>query len=222
MSRFILSISVLALIAGGCDDNDYNNTQAYNQAPVQGKPIVSIVPVIDNTKYNCDWNLSDELSSSIYYRLSQQNHVSLVDSSKVRAKTKKLGEKNNPFSPDISWVKNAFQGDEFVVFLELVEHEEVIHQNRKKPTDPKNCSAELNMSMRVRVFDLRGNEPKVILQELVHDTHFIPRQFTQENFYQVPWGDASYSISPVGFAHAKFTKELAERIEDYVMMMSNK
>lgn len=222
MSRFILSVSVLALIAGGCDDNTSNNSQAYNQPAKQNKPTLSIVPVIDNTKSNCDWSLSDELSSSLYYRISQQNRLFVVDAPKVRAKTKKLGEKNNPFGPDISWVKNAFQGDEFVVFLELVEHEEVINQNRKKPSDPKNCNADLNMSMRVRVFDLREKEPKIILQELVHDTHFIPRQFTQENFYQVPWGDESYSISPIGLAHAKFTKELAERIEDYVLMSSKK
>jgi hypothetical protein len=220
MSRFILSISVLALITAGCDDDNTGSTQAYHQAPERTKPIVTIVPVIDNTKNNYDWNLSDELSSSLYERLSQQNHLHIVDVPKVRAKIKKLGEKNNPFSSEISWVKNVFQGDEFVVFLELVEHEEVIHQNRKKPSDPQNCNADLNISMRVRAFDLRGEEPKVILQELMHDTHFIPRAFTQENFYQVTWGDPSYSISPVGLAHAKFTRELADHIEDYVLMSS--
>jgi hypothetical protein len=221
MSRFMLGISSLALIAGGCDgDNNSSNTQAYHQTPTQSKPTVSIVPVIDNTKSSYDWSLSDELSSELYYRLSQQDRLFLVDAPKVRAKTKKLKGKDDPFGPDISWVKNAFQGDEFVVFLELVEHEEVIEQNRKKPSHPKNCNADLNMSMRIRVFDLHGKEPKIILQELLHDTHFIPRQFTQENFYQVPWGDESYSISPIGLAHAKFTNELADRIEDYILLSS--
>lgn len=218
MSRFFLSLSALALIAGGCDDDNHNT--AYNQASAQNKPTVSIVPVIDNTKTDYDWSLSDEFSSALYSRLSQQNHIYLTDSAKVREKTKRLAEKNNPFSADISWVKNAFQGDEFVVFLELVEHEEVFEKNHRKPSDLQSCNAELNMTMRLRVFDLREQEPKVILQELVQNTHFIPRQFTSENFYQVTWDDESYSISPVGLAHAKFSKEIASRIENYILMSS--
>lgn len=220
MSRFILSISVLALIAGGCNNNNQNTSQAYTQPASRGKPVVSIVPIIDNTKSDYEWNLSDELSSSLYYRLSQEGNVALVEAPRVRAKTKKLKENENPFGPDISWVKKVFQGDQFVVFLELVEHEEVYKQDRKKTADIQDCSADLNMSMRVRVFDLRGKEPKVVLQELIHDSHFIPRQFTTANFYQVPWGHASYSISPIGLAHAEFTKEIASRLEDYILMSS--
>ncbi len=220
MSRFIISLSLFAVVAAGCDDNSQNNTQAYHQAPIQAKPIVAIVPVIDNTKSDYEWNLSDELSSTLYYRLGQQDKFSIADAPHVRAKLKKFKEEKNPFSTDISWIKKTFQGDQFVVFLELVEHEEVLKLDRKKTAEPKDCAADLNMSMRVRVFDLRGNEPKVILQELVHDSHFIPRQFTQTNFYQVPWGHESFSISPVGLAHAEFTKEIASRIEDYILMVS--
>ena len=216
MSRLFLTISAVALIAAGCDDD--NNSTAYRQSPSQNKLAVSVVPVIDSTKTDYEWSLSDEFSSALYDRLSQQNHIQLTDSSKVREKTRRLAEKNNPFSADISWVKNAFQGDEFVVFLELVEHDEVFDKNPRKQIDPKDCNAELNMTMRVRVFDLRDQEPKVILQELVQDNHFIPRQFTSENFYQVAWGDESYSISPVGLAHAKFSKEIAVRIENYILM----
>lgn len=216
MSRFLLSVSALALIAGGCEDNDHSNT-TYNQSSVRSRPTVSIVPVIDNTKTDYDWSLSDEFSSALYSRLAQQGYISITDSTKVREKIRKLSEKNNPFGADVSWLKSAFQGDEFVVFLELIEHEEVFDQNPRKPADPKDCNAELNMTMRVRVFDLREQEPKVVLQELIHNAHFVPRQFTSENFYQVSWGNESYSISPVGLAHAKFSKEIASRIENYIL-----
>lgn len=220
MSRFLLSISALALIAGGCEDNNHSNT-AYNQSSTQSRPIVSIVPVIDNTKTDYDWSLSDEFSCALYTRLAQQGYIAINDSARVREKTRKLSEKNNPFAADISWVKNAFPGDEFVVFLELIEHEEVFDQNHRKPAAQRDCNAELNMTMRVRVLDLREQEPKVILQELVHNTHFVPRQFTSENFYQVSWEDESYSISPVGLAHAKFSKEIASRIENYILTSVN-
>jgi hypothetical protein len=221
MSRFLLSLSVLALMTVGCDDNSSGNTQAYQQTSVRAKPIVAIVPVIDNTKNHYEWDLSDEFSSALHSRLAQRGHLLITDVPQVRAKIKKLTGKDNPFGSNLSWIQPVFQGDQFVVFLELVEHEEVINQNRKRPSDPKNCNADLNISMRVRAFDVRGETPKVILQELIHDTHFIPRAFTQENFYQVPWGDASYSISPIGIAHDKFTRELSERIEDYILMALN-
>ena len=217
MSRFILSLSVLALIATSCDDRQ-SQMQSYNQTAAATKPIVAVVPVIDNTKNSYDWNLSDELSSGLYYRLSQQDRLFLVDAPHVRAKIKKLSEGQNPFGPDFSWVKKAFHGDEFAVFLELVEHEEMIKQDRKNPSEKESCAADLNMSMRVRVFDLRGSEPKIVLQELIHDTHFIPRQFTQLNFHQVPWGDVSFNISPLGLAHAEFIKTIASRLDDYIQM----
>ncbi len=78
------------------------------------------------------------------------------------------------------------------------------------------------MSVRVRVIDLRSAEPQVVLQELIHDAHPIHAQFNQVNFYQVPWKDQSFSISPVGTAHGKFTKELSQRIEDYILIALKK
>lgn len=218
MSRLFLSIPILALIACGCEDD--NTAAAFQQTAVYNKPSVAIVPVIDNTKNNFEWNLSDELSSAVYSRIGQRNHLFVTDVDKVRKKLAHLGEKNNPFASDATWVKNAFHGESFVVFLELVEHDEIFQQNSRKSSDLQFCNADLNMSMRVRIFDLRGNEPKVILQEIHRDTHFVPRQFTSENFYQVAWGDPSYSVSPVGLAHASFTKDIATRIEDYILMAS--
>lgn len=220
MSRFLFSLSLLALIAGGCDDSMQNQSQAYQQHPSPAKPTVSIVPVIDNTQNDYSWNLSDELSCSIYTRIAQKDQITVNKSSQVRNKAKNIAAGQNPFGPDISWMKKIFQSDPFVVFLELIEHEEVPQQNRKKPTDAQKCSADLNMSMRIRVVDLRDKEPKIILQELVHDSHFIPRPFTQDNFFQVSWEDDCFNISPVGLAHSSFTKEIASRIEDYILIAS--
>jgi hypothetical protein len=222
MRRFIPCAALLALIAGGCNDNNQNSSTAYHQPNVQAKPIVSIVPIIDNTNHNCTWNLSDELSSSIYVRIAQNDNVIVNKSSQVRGKAKQISEGQNPFGPDISWVKKIFQGDQFVAFLELVEHEEVPRQDRKNPTDPENCSADLKMSMRIRVIDIRENEPRIVLQELLHDSHYIPRPFNQVNFFQVSWGDDFFSISPIGMAHADFTKAIANRIEDYILTATKK
>lgn len=220
MSRVCLCFCALALIAAGCDDT--NPSSLFQLGQVANKPTVAVLPVFDNTKGDYSWNLSDELSSAIFERLSQRGHVVLVDPAQACAQAKKLTSKDNPFGPDISWMKQTFPKDEFVVFLELVEHQEILNQNRKNPSDPKDCTAHLNMCMRVRVVDLREQTPQVVLQELVRDTHFVPRQFTQENFFQVSWGEATFSISPLGLAHAKFTKELADRIDAYVSLTAQR
>jgi len=74
----------------------------------------------------------------------------------------------------------------------------------------------------VRVLDLRTPEPKIVLQELIHDVHFIPRQFTQSNFHQIAWGQAGYETSPLGIAHEELTKEISLRLEDYIIHAMNR
>src|SRR5579871_1561859 len=92
MTRFIPCAALLALIAGGCNDNNQNSSAAYHQSNVQAKPVVSIVPIIDNTNHNCTWNLSDELSSAIFVRSAQNEHVTVNKNSQVRGKAKQIGK----------------------------------------------------------------------------------------------------------------------------------
>lgn len=223
MSRLIIACLLLSLAAVGCNENKQSQENtAMHQKGVRLQPIVTIVPVIDSTKQDLPWNLSDEFTSALNYRLARNNNLYIIEPAKARAALKKIKETQNPFGTDISWIKRTFIDEEFVVFFELVEHEEVLRQDKKKPIDPQYCSANLNISMRVRVFDLRAEQPKVVLQELVHDSHFVPRQFTHVNFHQAMWGEDSFSISPMGLAHTEFTKEIATRVEDYILLTSRK
>lgn len=218
MSRIALTGMLLALITTACHQDQTSDDQtAFHLEQFKSKPTVTLVPVINSTQAQVEWNLSDELSSEIYYQLSQNKEFSLVAPNKVRATVKKLKENQNPFGVDIQWIKKTFADDQFVVFLELVEHEEVLRQERNKPTAAENCAADLNMSMRIRVFDVRNEEPKVILQELLHDSHFIPRPFTHVNFYQTSWEDDNFTITPMGLAHAQFTKTISSRLKDYIL-----
>jgi len=223
MSRFATSLIALSLCAllctGSC--NHQNNDTAAVQQVQSGKPMVALVPVIDHSHSDLTWNLSDELSRSVRKRLLQNGNFYLIGEEKVQAVTKKLTDENDPFGPNIGWIKKAFGQNEFVVFMELIEHDEV-PLYASKEIAAQDSAAELNMTMRVRVLDLRGAEPKIVLQELVHDTQHIPRQFTKANFYQVPWGNEVFDISPLGMAHAQLTKELASRLEDYILISEKK
>ncbi|MDR2539483.1 MAG: hypothetical protein LBC45_02560 [Chlamydiales bacterium] len=199
----------------GCHWNLIPQEENKQQIQVALKPIVAIVPVINSTEEDSIWNLSEEFTYCITNQLAQKNHLSLINLDKT-TQGPVLGL--NPFGQDISWLKKVFSHHGFVVFLELVEHNEAVRQDDKQIIDSKKCSAELLMTMRVRVFDLQKNEPKVVLQELVHESHFIPRPFTRSHFQQEKWGHEMFAISPMGLAHAQFIKHICNRLEDYILL----
>ena len=216
MLRYLSAGLAVTLLLSSChsDGQDQNSVSSH---PKQTKPKVAIAPAIDNSKHTVPWNLSDEITYSLYYRMDQKNKFSLDDPQKMKSISRRLQSHNNPFGGDLKWVKRAFAQDDFVVFLEVLEHDEVPNLI-DKTSQPKDCSANLNITMRVVVLDVRKDQPQVILQEIVHDTHFIPRQFNQHNFYQVSWGSEEFTISPLGMAHAQFLKEVSARIEDYILL----
>lgn len=177
------------------------------------KPTVAIVPVIDNSHSGLPWSVGEEFTLSITDNVTKKNKLYLQDTTSVHAITEQLREINNPFGGDIRWIKSTFASNQFVVFLELLDHqEEALHKD--STTGP----AELHMSMRVRIFDLTRETPRVILQEIVQEDHYIPKFFTRNLSYQPDWNQDGYNISPMGMAHAEFSQHIAKRIQHYISL----
>jgi hypothetical protein len=213
MYRGAAVLCAISLILGGCYTNS-DFSAAFSEARASNRPIVSFIPVIDNSKSDLNWNVSQELSKAIRARLAQKNQVYMVGEEPVAALAEKALSAHDPFELDTSWVRKAFPQNEFVVFTELMEHNEV-PVNAK---DAQDSPALLTLSVRVRVFDVRQKTPKIVLQEIVEQSHHIPRQFTKTNFKQVPWGDEAFDVSPLGIAHDQLCKEIATRVEDYILL----
>ncbi len=206
----------LGFFLGGCR-YEKESTALLIEKPVTTRPIVAIVPVIDNSRHELAWNVSQELTTSLRHRLAHHNRLYLLSEDQVYALSRKSSNQNqDPFSAEISWVKKGFPDNEFVAFFDLIEHGELPLTLSDTPAEES--PAELNISMRVRAFDLRGEEPKVVLEEVVEQSHHIPQQFTRNQFSQVPWGDEMFEISPLGLAHEKLCQEVASRLEDYILL----
>lgn len=213
MSRF-LALSCCVLLAAGCYDHNKDDS-SQQTAFVLKKPVVAVVPVINNVETDVQWNLSEELTTSICSRLSQSDKIHLLEPQKIRALTQKLSSAHNPFTNDLTWVKKVFTQDDFVVFMELIRHEEIpVVSSKSSPVEE--APFDLHMSMRLRVLDMRGDEPRIALQEIIHETHRIARPFNRYNFIQVPWGENDYTISPLGMAHAQLSNIAAKRVQDYI------
>ncbi len=223
MSRFAfapLFCLSMALLACGCNkDKNQDSAQLYQS---QSKPAVAIIPLIDRTSNpDITWSLSEELTTGLRRQLQQRDKVYLLSEQKVHALTKNLKESYDPFGIDISWAKQVFAKEQFVVFLELLEHEEVATYKTTK-NNTQVAPADLNMSIRIRILDLRSNRPQIVLQEIVHDSHHLPKQFTKGNFDQLAWGKENYHVTPLGMAHAALTKEIVSRLEDYILLAASR
>ncbi len=204
--------AVLALTSCQKQDNDLSST-----ITTSSKPLVAIAPVIDRSESGLKWDLSDELTYSLSSKLIQKSKLRVVDPYKVKMQIKKAKIHENPFGSDLGWMKTAFFGEDFVVFMELIEHKEKLRDSEKSKS-PEALPADLNLALRLRIVDIRKEQPTIVLQEIIQDSYFIPRQFTRYNFDQAPWNSEDFSISPVGIAHSALIKEISSRIEDYIFL----
>jgi hypothetical protein len=209
---FILSVSALFT---SCQKN--SDALSANSQRQSFNPSIAIAPVIDNSESQLSWDISDEITYSLSSRLIQKCKLNVADPQRTKTQIKRNRVQDNPFGEELGWVKKTFPGEDFVVFIELIEHEERIRESENSQS-PESLSADLVLALRLRIVDARKEQPRVILQEIIQDSHFIPRQFTRFNFQQAPWNSEEFSITPIGIAHSLLIKELSSRIEDYIFL----
>jgi len=212
----------LCLAVFGCSQHNSGDQATRFHEDGRAKPIVALPPVFDRTEAEIGWSLSEEFTNHIRQRMLKRNNFYLNTPDEINAVITSLTEENNPFSNDTAWIKEAFKDHEFVIFTELLEHD--IHPKPLKGSfvDKITPSSELTLTMRIRVFDLRSHTPEIILQELVHQTHLIPKPSNLSEENPQRWRNMSFNVSPLGLAHSQFSKEVSKRIEDYILLSKSK
>ncbi len=207
-----ISLLLLALAAASCNRSQTNEMSRFHEDG-RVKPSVAIASVLDTTSFDASWSLSDELTQGVMSQVASTGKI-FVHSQEESPFTE------NPFATNLNWMKREFQGEEFVAFLELVEHEFV--PVRTKGTAPQEASSNLNMAVRIRVVDLRAETPKVVLQEMIRDSYFVPKTLIPTDYAVDAWGTEGYRKSPMGIAHAGFIQEIASRISDYILLAKSR
>lgn len=220
IKRFGILLSLFTLLACSSKGSYEHATRFHDDG--RAKPIVALVPVFDRSGSDLGWSLSDEFTDSLKNRLTKGNNFYLNGPADINAAIAELSPENNPFTTDTSWIKEAFENHEYVIFTELVEHD--IHPKELKGNflDKVTPSSEIAMTMRIRVFDLRGAAPEVILQEFIHQNHIIPKPSNLNEPNPERWKKITYNVSPMGLAHAQLSKEVVKRIEDYILLSKSK
>ena len=182
----------------------------------RSKPVVAVASMLDTTSFDLPWSLSEELTTGIVKNLTSEGTIF------VQA-TDEFSPTENPFAQDLSWIKREFQTQEFVVFLELIQHDLIpATKSKKKPVLTQELATDLNMSVRIRVIDLRGHSPKIVLQEMIRESYYIPRSLLPTDYNIATWGSMEYQSSPMGVAHSQLALEISKRLSDYILLAKSR
>ncbi len=203
---------VLSLFLIGCSHNADYMTRYHEDG--RAKPVAAIASMIDTATFELPWSISEELTSMISSQIRQGGKIFVVSKEDDTFS-------ENPFGSDLSWIKREFADQEFAVFLELVEHE-IVPASKSKNDLPQEISSHLNMAVRLRVVDNRGANPKIVLQEIVKDTYFIPKTIAGDDYSLITWGNPAFTKTPMGIAHMQLTRELTNRISDYILLAKSR
>lgn len=175
------------------------------------KPRIALIPVQDLSNSDVPWCLAQELNQGVRYHAMDSGELYLLSRSEMGEGLDKC-RNYALFGPDLSYAKN-FSDADYVVALELIEHEEQEFDKRVH-----NCGINLSgrvlvMKMRLRIIDVRCKEPRILLQEIVKYDCSIPRCKRGTNLNLIPYGAEAYPQSPYGTAHKSFTEIIVSRIE---------
>jgi hypothetical protein len=208
-----LPIFTLVLFAAGCCSrckDDASSTRYHDDG--RAKPVAALPIMIDTTAFDAPWSISEEITATIAQIVGKNGKIFIQSQDDFAIAS-------NPFAGDLSWMKREFQNQEFGIFLELAEHELVASNKGGSESEVSN---NLNMGVRIRVVDLRGAEPKVVLQEMIRDSYYIPKTLVPVDYDVVTWGTEDYKKSPMGVAHAQLAKEIAERVSEYILLAKSR
>lgn len=217
--RFKLSTSILTsllagLLAAGCTCKSCDDTATRYHDDGRSKPIAAIPVMIDTTSFDAPWSIAEEITTSVVQTISKSGSIYIQSQDDFA-----IAE--NPFGNDLSWVKREFENQEFAVFLELAEHE-LVPSTKSRKLEQQETSNNLNMGVRIRVVDLRTSTPKIILQEMIRDSYYIPKSLFPTDYNETAWGTEEYAKSPMGIAHAQIAQEVAARISDYILLAKSR
>ncbi len=214
--RKLLGISLIFLFTSCTTRNPTYTQQFHYHDDGVPKPKVAMVPVYDKSHAEMPWNLSHELTEAFEEKIFLSGKFYMTTDFEMLGVNRLPLQEINPFLDDISWLGEVDTGTEFIIFIELVQH-------NLTPTNGESGfklfqTYSLDVAMRIKVIDLREKKPKVILQELVQGNYYIPWRFSSIDYQKGGWNKKAFALSPIGMAHGKIIKRIAKQVEDYIML----
>jgi len=163
----LLTIVLLSLSACGPRYGDFY--PCHDDGTV--KPRIVLLPTKDCTGSN---ERADYFFQNIRYKLMDCGDMYVFSEESVHHQLDKMGNISF-FNHDISFAKN-FGGADFIVATEIAECSSDIYGEVEDKCMPPHLQRKnlLKVSLRVRVIDLRGDVPTIVLQEITTRHLLVP------------------------------------------------
>ncbi|NGX30764.1 MAG: hypothetical protein K940chlam8_00113 [Chlamydiae bacterium] len=214
--RKIVPIFLSVLVFFGCQKKEEATFSKYFDDG-RAKPTIALLPMKSNANPNLPWNVVQELESSLKNELLQMAGLYVLGAEQTENgifnlnNTDLLSEKNT--------LHTSFHPAEFVVQLELIDHQEAeLLQKGVQTSNSTDIAKVLNLKMRLMVVDIRSVTPKVILHEIVEKEQLIDVAQKNTDYFQHGIGCVEYYKTPVFLAHRKVVLDLAHRVHEYILV----
>lgn len=203
--KLYLFICLSLILLSGC--STYNS--ALYKTGGKSKGIVLMLPVTENFHMReknkiYTWDLKEEFNREISKRFSLSNKIYLLKQSV----SSKVAEQF--FSPEGFFISNQVINQllpaEFVVATELLDQNELIDDLG---------NGIITASLRVRVYDLRKEEVKLIYQEIMEASQPIVASNVND-YVRYSWRSKVFDSTPMGLMHNRLMRELVGRVEGYI------
>lgn len=176
------------------------------------KPSLSLVGVCDVSNSPIVKNFPAELSKAVRNRLKRNGKLFCPPVSQT---FKEMGSATMRELSETSDLKlfNRFRGTDYVAVIETVEAQVLPYKRGAfKPlylaAIDEQTAKVLSIAMRLRIINLKGNEPKVARMELVQSNHMM----TSEDITLAEKGDHN----TLEMVRSRLARDLAQKIEETV------
>ena len=216
---FLLFLLLISSV--GCTTRYQTSQQFPFHDDGTAKPKIAVVPAFDHSKSSLGWDLSKEFTDSITEKLIQTGHFYLTSDFVMLTSERVSSLGINPFCEDLSWLREMHSTSEFLIFTEIISHNIKPKESLFFPLSIIR-SSELNLAIRIKVVDLRPNEPQVILQEIFEDRYTIAWKMGHGTDEKGSFKHSAFQISPMGTAHNQMIKKITSQINHYILFVKSR
>lgn len=206
ISFLLLTISFIS-----CSYNKGEIAQTKYHNDGRPKPLVAFCPIVDSSSHNMTWPLEEEFFQKINNKIKKKNNLYIYE----------LESSYLPSIHENNWFHEKYWQNlhpypfQYVCILEIIDHNFIA---RDSSPNIKKVSHDLDISLRLKIIDVRKKKPTVVLQEIIHQRNFIPWQFNFINYKKMHWDKTSFQLTPVGLAHKKIINTAIQRMEEYILL----
>ncbi len=212
MARFFSFALVLLALAAGCV-----SAPTAPQAP-RCRPQIALVPVINGTNVKLPWDVETELTDDILDCLMCEGAFWVSPYNQYECALEQTKGRDY-FGIDLSFA-NHFSHNDFLVIVELVEHEMKPYRREEYPdlmvSHTPDRHQVLALSARIRVIDLRFEEPAIVRQEIVETYKLVSPKAAKVCYDGLNDLVPEYSNTPLARGHKELAALVASKIEEAV------